>query len=136
MHPALSNLPGASLDALENSVRQKFNAYFGFTGCLIRGVPVAHQNLFIYPNDSVMSDLHALAALFGETYQTFEERHALSQFAELLVSEANLQADFRQIVEGGQGRDGSFWIFPPRGAGKVCTDDAVSVCLEQLLRTL
>jgi hypothetical protein len=85
-----------------------------------------------------MSDLTVLAALFGETYQTFAEHHALSQFARVLVSEANLQADFRQIVEGGSGqdRDGSFWMFPPRGTGKVCTHDAVSVHLEQLLRTL
>jgi hypothetical protein len=138
MHPALSHLPRASLDALENSVRPKFNAYFGFTRSLSRGVPDARHHCFIYPDDSLMSDLTVLAALFGETYQAFQERTALSQFAAVLAGEANLREDFRRIVEGdpGQDPDGSFWIFHPRGTGRVSTDDAASVHLEQLLRTL
>jgi hypothetical protein len=138
MHPALSHLPPAILDALENSVRLKFNAYCGFTRSLARGVRDAHHPWFIYPDDSVMSDLTVLAALFGETCQAFQEHGTLSQFAEVLTGEANLQEDFRRIVEGdtGEGPDGSFWIFPPTGTGRVCTDDAVSVHLEQLLRTL
>jgi hypothetical protein len=82
-----------------------------------------------------MSDLTILAALFGETYQAFREHGTLSQFAEVLTGEANLQEDFRRIVEGDAG-DGSFWMFPPTGTGRVCTDDAVSVHLQQLLRTL
>jgi hypothetical protein len=138
MHPALSNLPRASLDALKNSVRPKFNAYFGFTGSLSRAALDARQSWFTYPDDSVMSDLTILAALFGETYQAFDERSALSQFAAALAGEAILQENFRRIVEGdsGQGPDGSFWIFSPRGTGRVSTDEAVSVHLEQLLRTL
>jgi hypothetical protein len=136
MHPALSDLPRASLDALENSVRPKFNAYFGFTRSLARGVP--RHGWFIYPDDSLMSDLTVLAALFGETYEAFKQDAALSQFAAVLAGDANLREDFRRIVEGdsGQDPDGSFWIFPPRGTGRVSTDDAVSVHLEQLLRTL
>jgi hypothetical protein len=135
MHPALSDLPSASLDALENSVLPKFNAYFGFTHSLIRSVPDAHPGLFIYPDDSLMSDLTVLAALFGETYQAFNEHGALSKFAAVLAREANLRKDFRRIVEGDDA-EGSFWIFPPKGPGRVSADDAVSVHLEQLLRTL
>jgi hypothetical protein len=83
-----------------------------------------------------MSDLTVLAALFGETYQAFKEYSALSQFAAALAREPNLREDFRRIVDGDseQDPDGSFWIF--KGPGRVCTDDAVSVHLEQLLRTL
>jgi hypothetical protein len=135
MHPALSHLPGASLDALENSVRPKFDAYFGFTRSLSRSVPDVPNDWFIYPDDSLMSDLTVLAALFGETYQAFREHNALPQFAAALAGEANLREDFRRIVEGDRG-DGSFWIFRPRGPGRVSTDDAVSVHLENLLRTL
>ncbi len=85
-----------------------------------------------------MSDLTVLAALFGETYQALQDCGALSQFAATLAGEGNLREDFRRIVEGssGQDPDGSFWIFPPKGNGRVSTDDAVSVHLEQLLRTL
>lgn len=135
MHPALSMLPRESLDALENSVRPKFEAYFGFTGSLRRSVDAAPNGYFIYPDDSVMSDLTVLAALFGETYQAFNEHNALSGFAAALSGEANLQEDFRRIVEGDSG-DGSFWIFPPQGSGRVSANDAASVHLESLLRTL
>ena len=115
-------------------MRPKFNAYFGFTQSLCRSVPHGSQSYFIYPNDSVMSDLTVLAALFGETYQACSSRPTLSEFAAALAGEASLREDFRQIVDG-QG-DGSFWIFSPRGTGRVSTKDAVSVHLEQLLRTL
>jgi hypothetical protein len=131
MHPALSRLPRASLDALENSVHPKFKAYFGYTRSLSRDVRDVPNDWFIYPNDSLMSDLTVLAALFGETYQAFHEHNALSQFATALAGEANLREDFRRIVEGDG--DGSFWIFP---LGRVSADDAVSVHLENLLRTL
>jgi hypothetical protein len=132
MHPALSHLPRALRNSLENSVRLKFNAYFAFTRSLVRSVPDTHSG-FIYPNDSLMSDLTILAALFGETYQAFDEHATLSEFAVVLAGEA-LKEDFRRIVEGdSKDRDGSFWVFP---TGRVCTDDAVSVHLEQVLRTL
>jgi hypothetical protein len=138
MHPALSRLPRASLSALENSVRPKFNSYFGFTRSLSRSITDAGHDWFVFPNDSLMSDLTVLAALFGETYQAFHEHRALRQFADVLAGEANLREDFRRIVEGcnEQDPDGSFWIFAPRGTGRVSTDEAVSVHLEQLLRTL
>jgi hypothetical protein len=133
MHPALalSQLPRESLDALENSVRPKFKAYFGFTHSLVRSVFDAHPGCFTYHNDSLMSDLTVLAALFGETYEAFEGCNALSRFAAVLAGEADLREDFRRIVEGTN--DGSFWIFPD---GRVSTDDAVSVHLEKLLKTL
>jgi hypothetical protein len=116
MHPALSDLPRASLDTLENSIRPKFNAYFGFTRSLARAKPHDHHGWFTYPDDSLMSDLTVLAALFGETYQALKERDALSQFAATLAGQANLREDFRRIVEGNSGEDpdGSFWIFPPK----------------------
>jgi hypothetical protein len=138
MHPALSGLPLASLDALENSVRVKFNAYFKFTGSLKRDVPNYPHPSFTYPNDSLISDLTLLAALFGETYEAFKQNSALPQFASMLASDADLREDFRCIVEGdgGQGSDSSFWMFPPGGTGKVCTQDALSVHLEHLLQTL
>jgi hypothetical protein len=138
MHSALSGLPRDCLGVLENSVRPKFNAYFEFTRSLARSVPDDSHGWFIYPDVSVMSDLTVLAALFGEIYQAFGERATLSQLAAILTREANLQEDFRRIVEGGSGQDPacSFWIFPPNGTGKVSTHDAVSTHLEQLLRTL
>jgi hypothetical protein len=85
-----------------------------------------------------MSDLTVLAALFGETFQAFQERAALVQFAAALAGDANLREDYRRIVEGSsqQDSDGSFWMFPPKGTGRVLISDAVSVHLEQLLRTL
>lgn len=138
MHPALSHLPSASLDVLENSVRPKFNAYFGYTRSLSRTVPGVHQDSFIYPDDSIMSDLTVLVALFGETHQAFKEHNGLPQFAAAVAGAPNLREDFRLLVEGdgGQGRDGSFWIFSPTGTGKVTADEAASVHLEPLLNTL
>jgi hypothetical protein len=137
MHAAISHLSQASLDTLENSVRPKFNAYFGFTRCLTRSVPV--HNYFIYPEDSILSDLTVLAALFAETYEAFSS-NARSQFAGALAGDNDLREDFRRIVQGDRGKnesDGSFWMFESTsGTGRVPTADVVSVHLETLLRTL
>jgi hypothetical protein len=139
MHPALTHLPHESLETLETSVRPKFKAYFAFTRNLPRTVPNTPHPGFIYPDNSVMSDLTILASLFGEIYQAFKGHSARSDFAAALAGNANLREDFRQIVEGetGQGASGSFWITGPGGLARVSTDDAIqSHHLKKLLRTL
>lgn len=49
----------------------KFNAYFQFTAPLTkeRGIPIPNSDRFIYPNDSILSDITVLAALFSEFYE-------------------------------------------------------------------
>jgi hypothetical protein len=132
MHPALTHLPRESLKTLETSVRPKFNAYFAFTQNLSRTVPDTPHAGFIYPDNSVMSDLTILAALFGEIYQAFKDHSARSDFAAELAGSANLREDFRQIVD-----NGSFWITRRGGLARVSTDDAIQQQhLKKLLRTL
>jgi hypothetical protein len=136
MHPALTHLPRESLETLETSVRPKFNAYFAFTKNLSRTVPNPPHPWFIYPANSVMSDLTILASLFGEIYEAFNGHSARSDFAAALAGCANLREDFRKIVEGDA--NGSFWITTdPGGLATVSTDDAIQKHhLETLLRTL
>jgi hypothetical protein len=139
MHPALTHLPRESLETLETSVRPKFNAYFAFTQNLSRTVPNTPHAGFIYPDNSVMSDLTILAALFGEIDQAFKDHSARSDFAAELAGSADLREDFRQIVEGetGQGANGSFWITRQGRLARVSTDDAIQQHhLKKLLRTL
>lgn len=138
MHPALSHLPRESLDILETSVRPKFNAYFAFTQNLTRTMRNTPHAGFIYPDNSVMSDLTILASLFGEIDQAFKDHSTRSDFAAALAGDANLREDFRQIVEGesDQSADGSFWITSPVGLERVSTDDTIQHHLETLLRTL
>jgi hypothetical protein len=131
MHPVLSQLPLASIDIIETSVRPKFEAYFGFTRSLCRVIPDATGAYSTYPDDSMMSDLTVLAALFGETYEATNQHQALTTFATALTNAADLRGDLKQIVNA-EGY-GSFWILP---GGRVSDDDAVSVHLELLLRTL
>ena len=88
MHPALTHLPRESLEAIETSVRPKFNAYFAFTQNLSRTVPNNPHAGFIYPDNSVMSDLTILAALFGEIDQAFTGHSARSEFAAALAGMA------------------------------------------------
>jgi hypothetical protein len=85
-----------------------------------------------------MSDLTVLVALFGEVHQAFKEHGELQRFATALSGDAKLREDFRLLVEGdgGQGPDGSFWIFGPSGNGRVSADEAASDHLEPLLNTL
>ena len=134
MHPALTHLPRESLETLETSVRPKFNAYFAFTQNLTRTVPNTAHAGFIYPDNSVMSDLTILASLFGEIDQAFKDHSARPDFAAELAGSANLREDFRQIVEGET--NGSFWITGPDGLARVSTDDAIQHHIETLLRTL
>src|SRR3954451_15782558 len=134
MHPALSHLPCECLDILVTSVRPKFHAYFAFTKDLSRAEPNSPHPGFIYPNNSVMSDLTILASLFGEIDQAFQDHSTRSAFATALAGDANLREDFRQIVEGDS--DGSFWITGSGGLERVSADDTIQHHLETLLRTL
>jgi len=93
MHPALTHLPRETLETLKTSIRPKFNAYFAFTQNLSRTVPNTPHAGFIYPDNSVMSDLTILAALFCEIYQAFEDHSARSDFAAKLAGSADLQED-------------------------------------------
>jgi hypothetical protein len=137
LHPALTHLPRESLETLETSVRPKFNAYFEFTQNLPRLVRNTSPDCFIYPDDSVMSDLTILASLFGEIYQAFNDHSALSDFAATLAESTNLRKDFRQIVEGCEGANGSFWITRQGKLERLSTDDAIQKHhLKKLLRTL
>ena len=137
LHPALTHLPREILEPLETSVRPKFNAYFDFTRKLCREVPNTPHAGFIYPDNSVMSDLTILASLFGEIYQAFKDHSARSDFAATLAGSTNLREDFRQIVEGCEGANGSFWITRQGVLARLSTDDALQKHhLEKLLRTL
>jgi len=121
-------------------VKQKFDAYFTFTRPLCRSYPdPGGQPWFVYPDNSLMSDLTVLAALFGETYQAFDEHGSGPlEFAKFVRANVVLQDDFKRIVEGSSPTDpdGSFWHFGPEGSGQVPLTQAVSGHLEWLLKTL
>jgi hypothetical protein len=139
MHPALSRLPQPLLDVLETSVRRKLNAYFEFTKGLQRSVPDLHgQPWFIYPEPSLVSDLLVLAALFGETYQAFDDHapNGRDDLATVLSSDPDLREDYRRLVEGESAKDpnGSFWVFS--GPGQVSTTDAVTTYMKDLVPTI
>jgi hypothetical protein len=141
MHPEVLKLHNPIVDVLKTCVRPKFNAYFEFTKNSSRAQRIS-SNTFIYPSDSVISDLTVLASLFAEIDQAFQDhsKGRRSDFAAFLALDANLLEDFRQIVDGNdpnQGTLGSFWMRGPSGGlESVSTNDTIQRHLETLLKTL
>lgn len=61
-------------------IAEKFNAYFSFTRNLVRYVHQTERQCYIYPNDSMISDLTVLWALFSETCAALESYTKFEQY--------------------------------------------------------
>lgn len=133
MISAVAALPDNVHGILSKVVKPKFNAYFAFTAGGKRSVPVAgSQPRFVYPNDTMASDLVFLWSIFSDVYEVVG---GPKSFAELVKSDTELYLDARRIVEGASSDDpdGSFWHFP---TGQVSLEDASGPQLSKVMRTL
>lgn len=132
-------LPSGVKAAIETGIRERFDAYFTFTKSLTRSI-LQPQGHFIYPNESMLSDLTVLSSLFAEVYQAFEEHGGkVPGFVTYVLSELPLLVDLGRILEGhdAQEQDGSYWDFSVTSAGPIPRADVLSAGhLDSLLRTL
>jgi hypothetical protein len=139
----VSNLPKPIQDALQHSVKEKFNAYFEYTKPLNRFIPCPEVSpgACYFPTQSIMSDLTILSALFGETFQAFAGLGKLNEFAKLVQGDRFLQGCFKDLIDGPEGVPGSFWHTlegPPKKVEQVSSKDAVedAARILEVLRTL
>lgn len=135
--PAVLALPPGVAAALETSVKPKFEAYFSFTKTLMRSHP-GPQGGYIYPNDSLMSDLVVLAALYSEVVQAFDDHCSRAALADTIKADAYLTSQVLRIVQGSRpdDLDGAFWEFDRDSTAPVDLRLAVSSRLQSLLRTM
>jgi hypothetical protein len=100
-------LPAKTQSVLDTVIAPKFNYYINFTLPLKRYQPnPAIPTEFIYPNDSMISDLMVFYSLFADVYEALGGPCPMAQFSK---TEHFLVDQIEKIVEGDG--DGSFWHF-------------------------
>jgi len=136
--PAFAWLPAAAQDALDQRVRPKFDAYFRFASnrSCVRAWHLG--NGWLYPNDSVVTDLTVLWSLFCETYEIIKEHvqapaQALN-LAPFFAADQRLVNEFSRIFNEG----GEFWESPggPGTLQQTAQAAAVPARLTEICRTL
>jgi hypothetical protein len=106
-------------------IAQKFNAYISFTQGLTRSVPVPAGTWFIYPHDSLISDLVTLWAFLTEMYEALGKSQG---FEAHLDANPDIKKEFNNI-----NLNGEFWS---SATGTLSRVAFVDVKLGQLARTL
>lgn len=130
--PGVAALASDVQDRLLNVVRPRFNDYFAFTaGGDTRAIAVPEGH-YVYPRNTMNSDLSYLGSLFSDIYETLG---GSARFADLAKLDDKMLSDVAGIVGGvpSDGQSGSFWQFP---AGRVSLSEATGRKLGHVLRTL
>jgi hypothetical protein len=131
--PALTFLPAGAQAALAARVAAKFDAYFRFASNRACGRSSRHGNGWIYSNESMISDLTVLWALFCETYEVIVKEHGVA-LALFLAADPRLEAEFARIFNEG----GEYWESPggPGSLQRVAQANALPGRLADICRTL
>jgi len=130
-------LPSSLKDQFTLGVKRKFDAYFSFTGGLVRSVKIPDGPGFIYPHESMIPDLTVLWSLFNEVFEIL--KNTPTPLASVASGDRYLLFQIQRMLEGTDPEanppdlDGSFWHFPK---GRVQLQDALSKELPEVLRTL
>jgi hypothetical protein len=135
--PAFAALPAAVQSTLTAGVTRKFNAYFAFTpstACTratMMGAPAGGNPIYMYSDESMISDLTVLWSLFCEVFELINEKHV--DVNTTLAMDQRLVDEFRRMFNEG----GEFWDSPhgPRSLRRVTNVDALAD-LRRVWRTL
>ncbi len=108
----LATLPQEFLDTRDSSLKPKFAAYFKFTeshpGYCVRSIaqtPPGVTPYYVYPNESMISDLTFLSSLFIEMYESLKTASGSAFEAnvqKLYSTNPHLAAAFNHILENGE----------------------------------
>ncbi len=107
-------------------IAHKFNAYFSFTRGSLRSYPAPGGTWFIYPHDSMISDLTVLWAFFSEVCETLGE---YADFETHLDAHPLVKAKFLEINQNGE-----FWSSKPGPFSQVPVANVKPGQLARILR--